>query len=50
MHPEDRQLAKKIEAMLLAQIRQRNFKEMNDEQERTVPIQGGDFWHDGMGP
>lgn len=45
VHPEDRQLAKKIEAMLLAQIRQRNFKEMNDEQERTVPIQGGDFWH-----
>lgn len=45
VHPEDLQLAKKIEAMLLAQIRQRNFKEMNDEQERTVPIQGGDFWH-----
>lgn len=45
VHPEDWQLAKKIEAMLLAQIRQRNFKEMNDEQERTVPIQGGDFWH-----
>lgn len=45
VHPEDRRLAKKIEAMLLAQIRQRNFKEMNDEQERTVPIQGGDFWH-----
>ena len=45
VHPEDRQLAKKIEAMLLAQLRQRNFKEMNDEQERTVPIQGGGFWH-----
>lgn len=45
VHPEDRQLAKKAEAMLLAQIRQHNFKEMNDEQERTVPIQGGAFWH-----
>lgn len=45
VHPEDRQLAKKIEAMLLAQLRQRNFKGMNDEQERTVPIQGGGFWH-----
>ena len=44
IHPEDRPLARKIEAMLLAQIRQLNFKEMNDEQERTVPIQGGDFW------
>ena len=45
VHPEDRQLAKKAEAMLLAQIRQHNFKELNDEQERTVPIQGGAFWH-----
>lgn len=45
IHPEDKPLAQKIEAMLLAQIRQLNFKEMNDEQERTVPIQGGDFWH-----
>ena len=44
IHQEDRPLARKIEAMLLAQIRQLNFKEMNDEQERTVPIQGGDFW------
>lgn len=44
IHSEDRPLARKIEAMLLAQIRQLNFKEMNDEQERTVPIQGGDFW------
>lgn len=45
VHPEDKPLAKKIEAMLLAQIRMLNFKEMNDQQERTVPIQGGDFWH-----
>lgn len=45
IHPEDRPLAKKIEAMLLEQIRMLNFKEMNDQQERTVPIQGGDFWH-----
>lgn len=44
VHPEDKPLAQKIEAMLLAQIRQRNFKELNDEQERTVPIQGGAFW------
>lgn len=44
IHPEDKELAKKIEAMLITQIRLLGLKEMNDEQERTVPIQGGAFW------
>ena len=44
IHPEDRELARKIEALLLNQIRLLNFKELNDLQERTVPIQGGDYW------
>ena len=35
----------KDSVVLLEQIRMLNFKEMNDQQERTVPIQGGDFWH-----
>lgn len=44
IHPEDKELARKIEALLLNQIRLLNFKELNDLQERTVPIQGGDYW------
>ena len=44
IHPEDKGLARKIEALLLNQIRLLNFKELNDLQERTVPIQGGDYW------
>ena len=45
IHEEDKPLAKKIEALLLNETRLIGFKEMNDLQERTVPIQGGDFWH-----
>lgn len=45
IHPEDTGLAKKIEALLLNESRLLRFKSMNDLQERTVPIQGGDFWH-----
>lgn len=45
IHPEDAPLAKKIEALLLNETRLLRFKSMNDLQERTVPIQGGDYWH-----
>lgn len=45
IHEEDTPLAKKIEALLLNETRLLRFKGMNDLQERTVPIQGGDFWH-----
>lgn len=45
LHEEDKELAKKLEALLANEARRLHFKEMNDLQERTVPIQGGDFWH-----
>ena len=45
IHEEDKELAKKIEALLLNLSKQLNLKELNDLQERTVPIQGGDFFH-----
>lgn len=44
IHPEDEPLAKQIETMLLNLSRE-GFKHINDLQERTVLIQGGDFWH-----
>lgn len=44
IHPEDAPLAKKIEAVLRSEARRLEFKELNDEAERTVPVQGGDFW------
>lgn len=44
IHPEDRPLAEMAEAMLRAQLRRLGFAELNDRQERTVPIQGGDYW------
>lgn len=44
IHPEDQKLAEMAEAMLRAQLRRMHFAELNDQQERTVPIQGGDFW------
>ena len=45
LHPEDKELAKGLEALLANEARRLRFKEMNDLQERTVPIQGGDYWH-----
>ncbi len=45
VHEEDMELAQKIEALLRNKISQLHFSEMNDLQERTVPIQGGTFWH-----
>lgn len=44
IHAEDAHLARQIETMLL-NISRQGFKAMNDLQERTVLIQGGDFWH-----
>lgn len=44
IHPEDQKLAGMAEAMLRAQLRRMHLAELNDQQERTVPIQGGDFW------
>ncbi len=45
LHPEDEPLARQLEALLEGEVRRLHLKEMNDLQERTVPIQGGDFWH-----
>lgn len=45
IHEEDRELAKSIEAVLRHEVVEQNLAEMNDLQERTVPIGGGSFWH-----
>lgn len=45
IHKEDEELAKIIELALMNEIRMLKFNEMNDKQERTVPVQGGDFMH-----
>lgn len=45
IHEEDAELARIIELALQNEIRLLKFNEMNDKQERTVPIQGGDFLH-----
>lgn len=49
----DEELAKKIERMLVSKMKQQKFAIMNDIMERTVPIQGGDFfyveWDNSMG-
>ncbi|MED9905279.1 MAG: hypothetical protein UFG06_14005 [Lachnospiraceae bacterium] len=45
IHEEDASLAKIIEDALANEIRLINFNEINDKQERTVPIQGGDYMH-----
>lgn len=44
IHAEDDELAKKIERLLENKIRTCHFAEINDFMERTVPIQGGDFF------
>lgn len=45
IHEEDQALAQIIEQMLLNEIRLLRFKEMNDVSERTVTVQGGDWYH-----
>lgn len=45
IHPEDVELAKNIEKALANEISKISYKKINDKQERTTPIQGGDFFH-----
>lgn len=45
IHEEDKELAKIIEDALMNEVRMLKFNEMNDKQERTVPIQGGAYMH-----
>ena len=45
IHAEDTELAKKAENMLRNQARRMHFTELNDMSERTVPVQGADFFH-----
>lgn len=44
LHEGDEELAKKIETFLINKIKEQRFSIMNDLMERTVPIQGGDFF------
>lgn len=45
IHPEDIEIAKRIEAALRNEFSKIKYKEMNDMQERVTPVQGGDFFH-----
>ena len=45
IHKEDEKLAQDIETALQNEIRLLHFNELNDNQERIVPIIGGDFMH-----
>ena len=45
VHQEDEEQAEIIEQMLLNEIRELRFKEMNDISERVVAVQGGDWYH-----
>lgn len=45
IHTEDEELAKNIEHALYNEITKALYKDINDLQERTTPIQGGDFFH-----
>lgn len=45
IHKEDEELAQDIETALQNEIRLLHFNELNDKQERIVPIIGGDFMH-----
>ena len=45
VHAGDEELAKNIEHALYNEINKIRYKEMNDLQERTVPVQGGDLFH-----
>ena len=45
IHPEDIDIAKRIEAALRNEFTKIKYIEMNDMQERVTPVQGGDFFH-----
>lgn len=45
IHPEDAELAKRVEELLRNESRRIGFLAMNDQSERTVPVQGGDLYH-----
>lgn len=45
IHEEDEELAKIIEEALRNEISKIKYHSINDEQERTTPIQGGDYFH-----
>lgn len=45
IHEEDQELAHQLENLLRNEARRMNLTALNDKQERTVPIQGGDFFH-----
>ena len=45
IHPEDEELAKKLEHYLENKIKTTNLPLLNDMMERNVPVQGGDFFH-----
>lgn len=45
IHPEDEELAKKLEHYLENKIKTTKLPLLNDLMERNVPVQGGDFFH-----
>ena len=45
IHPEDEDLAKKLEHYLENKIKTAKLPLLNDMMERNVPVQGGDFFH-----
>ena len=45
IHPEDEELAKKLEHYLENKIKTTKLPLLNDIMERNVPVQGGDFFH-----
>ena len=45
IHAEDTALAKRIENALRNEMRRMSMTQLNDSAERTVPVQGGDFYH-----
>lgn len=44
LHAEDKEVAKELEALMRNEVQRLRLEEMNDLQERTCPIHGGDFW------
>lgn len=45
IHEEDAEVAKKIEKVIVNEIKRLKLNILNDLQERITPIQGGDFFH-----
>lgn len=45
IHPEDEELAQKIEHLLENKVKMCNLTNLNDLMERNVPILGGDYFH-----